>query len=159
MLSAGHVAWPGLADDHCGRPLTDLNDAVLGQRDKRVPDSSRFQPLDPGEVGHRRQGVAWGQLPGADRCPHTIRGLLPFEPGVGRVGPQVWYVAMLGERLAGARQVPASHQAGVEPVQQRAADLAHLHGPEGWFDGPPDVPEVAFPGGQLPPGDLHVLLQ
>ena len=52
-----------------------------------------------------------------------------------------------------------THQAGVERVQQRAPDLAHLHGPEGWFDGPPDVPEVAFPGRQVPPGDLRVLLQ
>ena len=51
---------------------------------------------------------------------------------------------MLGEWLAGAREVAAAHQPGVERIQQRAADLADLHGPEGGFDGPADVPEVAF---------------
>jgi hypothetical protein len=86
-LSAGRVAWRGLADDRGGCPMADADEAVLGKRYERVPDSSRFQPLEPGEVGHRRQGVTRGQLPRADRCPHTIRGLLPFEPGVGRVGP------------------------------------------------------------------------
>jgi hypothetical protein len=78
---------------------------------------------------------------------------------VDRVGPEVQYVAMLGERLAGARQVAASHQAGVERVQQGTPDLAHLHGPEGRFDGPPDVPEAASSAGQLLPGDLLILLQ
>jgi hypothetical protein len=43
--------------------------------------------------------------------------------------------------------------------QDRAADLADLDGPEGGLDGPPDVPEIAFPGGQVPPGRWHVLVQ
>jgi hypothetical protein len=45
-------------------------------------------------------------------------------------------VAVLGEWLAGAREVAASHQPGVQRVQQRASDLADLRGPEGGFDGP-----------------------
>src|SRR5208282_3177326 len=76
----------------------------------------------------------------------------PIRAGVGRVGPQVRDVAVLGERLAGAREVAASHQPGVQRVQQRAADLADLRGPDGRLDGPADIPEVAFPGGHVPPG-------
>ena len=67
--------------------MADVDETVLGKRYERVPDSSRFQPLEPGEVGYRWQGVTRGQFPRADRYPHTIRGLLPFEAGVGRVGP------------------------------------------------------------------------
>jgi hypothetical protein len=36
-------------------------------------------------------------------------------------------------------------------VQQRAADLADLRGPEDGFDGPADVHEVDFPGGHFQP--------
>jgi hypothetical protein len=60
--------------------------------------------------------------------------------------PEVRDVAMLGEWLAGAREVAASHQPGVLRVQQRASDLADLRGPEGGFDGPADIPEVASLG-------------
>jgi hypothetical protein len=56
-LSVGLVAWPGLAGDRCGSSVADVNEAIPGERDKRVPDSSRFQPSEPGEAGHRRQGV------------------------------------------------------------------------------------------------------
>jgi len=59
---------------------------------------------------------------------------------------------MLDEGLAGAREVAASHQSGVQRVQQRAADLADLRRPEGGFDGPADIAEVAFPSGHVPPG-------
>ena len=51
---------------------------------------------------------------------------------------------MLGEGLAGAREVAGSHQPGVQRVQQRAADLADLRGTDGGLDGPADIPEVAF---------------
>jgi hypothetical protein len=44
-------------------------------------------------------------------------------------------------------------------VQQWAADLADLRGPEGGFDGPADIPEVAHPGGYVPPGCRHVLVE
>jgi hypothetical protein len=81
-----------------------------------------------------RSGTDAGCRPGsaarADRCPHAIRGLLPFEPPVRRVGAQVRDVAVLGEGLAGAGQVAASHQPGVQGVQDRAADVAGLRGPE-----------------------------
>ena len=60
-----------------------------------------------------------------------VRGLFPFESAIGRVRPQIRDVAVLGERLTGAREVAASHQPGVKRVQQRAADLADLRGPEG----------------------------
>ena len=106
--------------------VADVHKPFFGEREEHVPYGAGFQPLESGEVGHRRQRVTWGQLPGADRCPHTIRGLLPFDPAVGRVGPEVRDVAVLGEGLAGAREVAASHQPGVQRVQQRAADLADL---------------------------------
>src|SRR5580704_235495 len=67
-----------------------------------------------------------------------------MRAGVGRVGPEVRDVAVLNEWLAGTREVAASHQPGVQRVQQRAADLADLRGPEDGFDGPADIPEVAF---------------
>jgi hypothetical protein len=47
-LPAGLVVWSGLADDHCGRSLPDLNEAVLGQRDQRVPTPAyTTAPNDP----------------------------------------------------------------------------------------------------------------
>jgi hypothetical protein len=66
---------------------------------------------------------------------------------------------VLGEGPAGAREVAASHQPGVQRVQQRAADLADLDGPEGGLDGPADVAEVALQGGQVPSGCQHVLVE
>ena len=47
------------------------------------------------------------------------------------------------EGPAGAREVAAARQPGVQRVKQRAADLADLRGPEGGLDGPADVAEVA----------------
>ena len=44
-------------------------------------------------------------------------------------------VSEAGERPAGAREVAALHQLGVQRVQQRAADLADLRGPESGSDG------------------------
>jgi len=103
-----------LTGDRRRPPVTDVHEPFVGKRQERMPDGSRFQPLELGEIGHRRQGVTWGQLPGADRCPYAIRGLLPFGPPVGRVGPQVRDVAMLSEGLASAPEVAASYQASVE---------------------------------------------
>jgi hypothetical protein len=39
-------------------------------------------------------------------------------------------MAVLGERLASARQLTALLETRVEVIQQRAADLAHLLGPQ-----------------------------
>jgi len=88
-------------------------------------------------------------------------GLIVGPSGSGKtsMGRLVLGDDALDERLAGAREVAASHQAGVEGVQDRAAGLADLEGAEGRVDGPPDVPEVAFPGGHVPPGCRHVLVE
>ena len=88
-----------------------------------------------------------------------VSGLLPLGPRVGRVGPQVRDVAVLGERLAGAREIAASHQPGVQRVQQRAADLADLRGPDCRLDSPADIPEIALPRRHVPPGRRHVLVE
>jgi hypothetical protein len=72
---------------------------------------------------------------GSAACSHSSRGSAGS-------GPEVRDVAVLREWLAGAREVAASHQPGVQRVQQRAADLADLRGPEGGFDGPADVPRL-----------------
>ena len=56
-------------------------------------------------------------------------------------------------------EVAAAHQPGVEGVQDRAADLADLEGPESGLDRPADVPEVALPSGHVPTGCRHVLVE
>jgi len=93
-----------LACDRRRPPVADIHEPFFGEHQEREPASSRFQALKLGEVGHRRQRVARGQLPGADRCPHAIRGLLPFDPGVGPLG-----LACLAEPdlPAGEGSVPA----------------------------------------------------
>jgi hypothetical protein len=73
----------------------------------------------PDEASPQRP-KSWPQLP--------VR-LLPFRPHCGRVWSQVRDVAMLSERLAGAREVAALLQARVEGTQQRAADPAHFLDP------------------------------
>src|SRR5271165_11259 len=60
---------------------------------------------------------------------------------------------------AGAREVPTSHQPGVQRVQERAADLADLRGPDCRLDRPADITDVAFPCGYVPPGCRHVLVE
>jgi hypothetical protein len=82
-----------------------LNDAAWGSR--------------PDEASPQRP-KSWPQLP--------VR-LLPFRPRGGRVWSQVRDVAMLSERLAGAREVAALLQARVEVTKQRAADPAHFLDP------------------------------
>ena len=74
--------------------------------------------------GNRRESVTGSEFRRPDRRPQFVSGLLPLGPGVGRVGPEVRDVAVLGGWLAGACEVAASHQPGVQRVQQRAADLA-----------------------------------
>jgi len=66
---------------------------------------------------------------------------------------------MLGERLSGARQIAALLQTRIEVIQQRAADLAHLLGPERGLDSAADVTEVGFLRGNLPPGDGDVCVE
>ena len=61
--------------------------------------------------------------------------------------------------LPGAREAAAPHQPDVQRAEQRAADLADLRGPEGGFDGPADIPQVARPGGHVPPGCRDVLVE
>jgi hypothetical protein len=39
---------------------------------------------------------------------------------------------MLGERLAGARRIPAALQLRVEQIKQRSADLTELEVAESW---------------------------
>jgi len=68
-------------------------------------------------------------------------------------------VAVLGERLAGAREVAAPLQAGVEHVQQRSAYLADLFRSQSRLNRTADVPEVRLARGQVPPGDRHVLVE
>jgi hypothetical protein len=68
-------------------------------------------------------------------------------------------VAVLGERLAGTREVAALLQPRVEVIQQRAADLAHFLRPQHRLDRAPDVAEVGFRCGHVPPGDRNVLVE
>ena len=83
----------------------------------------------------------------------------PVRPRAGPVGSQVGDVSVLGERLASAPQLAALLEARVEVVQQRAADRAHLLGPERRLDGAADVTEVGFLRGNLPPGDGDVCVE
>jgi hypothetical protein len=68
-------------------------------------------------------------------------------------------VAVLGERLASARQLAALLETRVEVIQQRAADLAHLLGPERGLDSAADVTEVGFLRGNFPPSDGDVCVE
>jgi hypothetical protein len=82
--------------------------------------SSQLALTHADESAVSRAEPAWPQLP--------VR-LLPFRPRGGRVWSRVRDVAMLSERLAGAREVAALLQARVEVTQQRAADPAHFLDP------------------------------
>jgi hypothetical protein len=60
----GRVTWRAyqarsdrFACDRRRPPVADAHEPFVGERQERVPDRSRFQPLEPGEVGHGRQGV------------------------------------------------------------------------------------------------------
>ncbi|HMD26818.1 MAG TPA: hypothetical protein VKH61_22175, partial [Streptosporangiaceae bacterium] len=103
-------------------PVADVHEPFFGERKIRVPHGPGFQALELVQFGNRWESIAGSELQGPDRCPQSVSGLLPFGPRVGRVGPQVRDVTVLGEGLAGAREVAASHQPGVQRVQQRAAD-------------------------------------
>jgi hypothetical protein len=124
-----------------------------------VAQGDRFQPLEPGELGHRRERITGGELPARNGFPEPAGRLLPLHPPVRRVGPQVGDVAMLGERLAGARQVAALLQARVEVVQQRAADLAHFLRSQRGHDGAAYVTEVRILRGDVPPCDRQILVK
>jgi Arc/MetJ-type ribon-helix-helix transcriptional regulator len=54
-----------------------------------------------------------------DRRPQLVSGLLPPGPRVGWVEPQVRDVAVLGDQLAGAREVAASHRPSVHELVVR----------------------------------------
>jgi hypothetical protein len=66
---------------------------------------------------------------------------------------------VLGEWLAGAREVAALLQARVEIIQQRAADLAYFPDPERGLDGAADVAEVGLFRGDVSPCDRHVRVE
>src|SRR6266487_3818132 len=46
-----------LARDRRRSPVADVHEPFFGQHQERMPDSSPFQPLKPGELGPRREGV------------------------------------------------------------------------------------------------------
>jgi hypothetical protein len=126
---------------------------------ERVPNGARFQPLEAGKLGHRRQRVAGDERAASDSLPEPVGRLLPVRLTVRRVGPQVGDVAMLSERLASAHQVAAFLQARVEVVQQRAADLAHFLRSQRGLDSAADVTEVGLLRGDVPPCDRQVLVE
>jgi hypothetical protein len=68
-------------------------------------------------------------------------------------------VAVLGEGRARAGEVAAALEAGVQRVQQRAADLADFPGTQGGLDGAADIAEVGLLGRHVPPGNRHVLVK
>ena len=139
--------------------MADDQQPVRLEDQERVAQGARFQLLEPRELGHRRERITGGECPAGDSPPEPVGRLLPFHPQIGRVGPQVGNVTVLGERLAGAREVAAPLQARVEIIQQRAPDLAHLPGPERGLDGAADVAEVGLQRGHVPPGDRNVRVE
>jgi len=68
-----------------------------------VPYGAGFDPLELVQFGNRWESVTGCELRRLDRCPQFVSGLLPRGSRVGRVGPEVRDVAVLGEWLAGAR--------------------------------------------------------
>ena len=46
--------WLGC--DRRGPPVADVHQSFGSEREERVPDGSWFQPLQPGEIGHRQVG-------------------------------------------------------------------------------------------------------
>ena len=66
---------------------------------------------------------------------------------------------MLDERPAGAGQVAAALQPGVQLVEDGAADLPHLDMPQSGLDGAADETLVGLPRGYIPWGDERVLIQ
>ena len=61
--------------------------------------------------------------------PHPIGGLLPFEPPVRRVRPQVRDVAVLGEGLAGAGEVRALISSENETVRESRISRSSVRNP------------------------------
>lgn len=104
-------------------PRRDLADRYRAEHQERVTDGALLQPLEPGELGHRRELVAGGERATGDCLPEPAGRLFPFHLSVRLVRPQVGNVAVLSERLAGAREVAPLLQACVEVVQQRARTL------------------------------------
>jgi hypothetical protein len=79
-----------LACDRRRPPVADVHQPFVGERSERAPYGAGFQPLEPGELGHRRPAP----IRAADRP----------------VGLEVGNFAVLDEWLAGARELAASHK-------------------------------------------------
>lgn len=108
--ACGRLVSGRFASDRGRPPVTDVHQPFVGERQERVPHGAGFQSLELVQFGNRWESVTGCELARADRCPQSVSGLLPRGARVGRVGPEVRDVAVLGERLAAAREVAASHQ-------------------------------------------------
>ena len=62
--------------------MADDQQPLRGEVEEGVADGARFQRLEPGELGHRWQRVAWGERAGGNGLPEPGGGLLPLGPGV-----------------------------------------------------------------------------
>jgi len=76
-----------------------------------------FQPLSLARSGTDGSVSPEAQLASADRCPHTIRGLFPFEPGVGRVGLRSADVAVSVNGLPVHARLPHRMRPGIQRVE------------------------------------------
>ena len=116
-------------------------------------------PLQDAQLSDRRQFVARGEDPRLNSLCERLSDLQPGWARVARVDNQDRHVAVLGERPAGAGQVAAALQLRVQLVEDGAAHLPHLHGPEGRLDRAADESLVGLPRGHVPRRDRRVLIQ
>jgi hypothetical protein len=133
--------------------------AVGGQRFESCPDDAGTDALRGTQFGDRWQLITGDEAAGLDGLGERIRDLLGGRAAVASFNRQGRDVAVLNERPAGAGQVAAALQPGVQLVEDGAADLPHLDMPQSGLDGAADETLVGLPRGHVPRGDQRVLIQ
>jgi hypothetical protein len=133
--------------------------AVGGQRFESCPDDTGADALRGAQPGDRWQLITGGEAAGLDGLGEHIGDLLRGRAAVASFDHQGRDVAVLDERPAGAGQVAAALQPGVQLVEDGAADLPHLDMPQSGLDGAADEALVGLPRGHVSRGDERVLIQ
>ncbi len=149
----------GLSGDDRVAAVPHQDQAVGGQRFESCPDDAGTDALRGAQFDDRWQLITGGEVAGLDGLGEHIGDLLGGRAAVASFKHQGRDVAVLGERPAGAGQVTAALQPGVQLVEGGAADLPHLDMPQSGLDGAADEALVSLPRGYIPRGDERVLIQ
>ena len=142
------------ADDRGVRPWRTMTSPSAASASRACRTTPVSMPWSAGQLGDRRQRRRPGRAARSGSPPQR-RPRPAASPGAGRRGSgrRTGTLRCSVNGLPVHARSPQRFSARVQRVEQGAADLPHLHGPEGRLDGAADVPEVALPRGHVPLGD------